>query len=679
MAYVMNAAPLTGGTSRLLKFQLPPYEYVSSSDVYLYYKIAGTSGSNTILQMGVYIEWTRRIGLKTLDSPIPEDANSFDLGYPTSLSVQFNDGASKSIFSFSRNIVDLRGQLLSVEDYGYEEGAPYPYIVLATYRAWIQPIYEGTSSQASIVPLDYLEFVISSTATTKVKLDWTCHGIYGVNPTPNRDIDTFYLSFANAPYINSYPTEIQDTMDSFSIDYYIPDPSETDYISFGILDKTGNLLSGYKIAQKTANTYTFLLSELDKENLYNKFNDVNTAGVQFAVRYKNYDGDPIVVTYPMTFNIVVTPPTIEYTYFDNNSMTTYLTGNNKVMIPGHSNVEFNLKAQAYKGATIEQYYIKNEQLSVANKERVIFQATESMYYTLYAKDSRGNVFTEKLSLAYIPYAKPTCNISAEPPKTDGTMKVTATGLYTTCNFGRYENTYTFRYSYTSNIEENNSSGAIEPEVINFVMNPIGSYTAVFFVPVPNHADTYHVKISIQDQLAYIQSNVATVKSTPVFDWGQNDFNFNVPVTVKGDLIVTGQLIQSDDVDNCVPAADYIIEQGIKQTGSGNSLANWSYRKWNSGTYECWCRKHISTAVSTAWGNLYVSGALAHTNLTWPVTFADIPVANITIAPNASGAFLIAGGSTNLTATTTGGYEIARGSSSSSGNYYINYYGIGRWR
>ena len=96
--------------------------------------------------------------------------------------------------------------------------------------------------------------------------------------------------------------------------------------------------------------------------------------------------------------------------------------------------------------------------------------------------------------------------------------------------------------------------------------------------------------------------------------------------------------------------------------------------------ECWCRKHVSTAVNTAWGNLFVSGALSYTNITWGVNFVDIPVANITIAPNSSGAFLIAGGSTSLTATNTGGYEIARGSAlSSAGNFYINYYGVGKWK
>lgn len=676
MAYTLTPTPMTGGTSKQLKFELPIYIYQfdelaggnpTSQTPYLYYKIKGTSGNNTIVQIGAYLDVVLRCGANEPDI-IPPENETYTFGRGSSLIVRAVDqNESHVVFTYDDHAV-ITGSLLDWEVIDgtdqWVQGEKYSYLYFVTYRFWLPNTYKGTI-------FDWPEFVLSGVKTNKLNLDWT-HVSWDDSYFNQRDSDTIYLTFTNAPYINGYPTKIQDTMNSFTIDYYIPDPTLTDYVSFGLLDKTGELLSGYKIAPKNATSYNFLLSDLDKENLYNRFNTVNTAGLQFAVRYKNYDGDPIVVTYPMTLDIVAAPPTVEYTYGDIAPITTYLTGDPHCIIEGISDVQFNLSVQAYKGATITRYYVKNGNLIGQGYDVVTFNNVTNPNFTVYAIDSRGNVFEEKIQMGVCQYFHPTVNIAAEPPKTDGTIKVSASGLYYNHSFGVYNNTIEFSHKYTSNISENNIGWtAIEPETITFDDN---RYTATFIIHVPNHADTYTIQFDIKDRFGPVYSNSVTVKSKPVFDWGQHDFSFNVPVTVKGDLMVTGQIVKGDD-----PAMDYIVEQGTKTTGSGNSTANWVYRKWNSGVAECWCRKHIQTGVSTAWGGLYVSGALPHTNIVWPINFTEIPVANITIAPNASGAFLIAGGSTNLTATNTGGYEIARGTSLSSGNFYINYYGIGQWK
>lgn len=372
-------------------------------------------------------------------------------------------------------------------------------------------------------------------------------------------------------------------------------------------------------------------------------------------------------------------PVLNYSAKDINPTTKALTGDDSYFVRYFSNVEAKLSVRPMKLAQVVSQGIRTSE-AVVGTDYYLFENITSESIKFYATDSRGFSNSISVNQRFLFYVKPTASITGIGlPQVDDTCHIIASGRYWDDSFGKVDNTLTFYYRYKS---------TSIPEYVDWikVSNPEVemnweeySYNAQFNVNLPNHVDSFTIQIMAKDKLTQGESGTRTVRAYPIFDWSENDFHFNIPVEIDGDLVVNGVITSNTPVAQQIEPADYIIEQGTRQTGSGNSLANWTFRKWNSGMYECWCRKHIQTGVSTAWGNMYVSGALPHTNLIWPGAFIDIPVANITIAPNASGAFLIAGGSTNLTATNTGGYEIARGTSLSSGNFYINYYGMGRWK
>lgn len=58
--------------------------------------------------------------------------------------------------------------------------------------------------------------------------------------------------------------------------------------------------------------------------------------------------------------------------------------------------------------------------------------------------------------------------------------------------------------------------------------------------------------------------------------------------------------------NISAEADYIVEQGTNN--------NWTYRKWNSGTYDAWQLISSNVAVQTAWGNWYSSATSSEIQL-----------------------------------------------------------------
>jgi hypothetical protein len=182
----------------------------------------------------------------------------------------------------------------------------------------------------------------------------------------------------------------------------------------------------------------------------------------------------------------------------------------------------------------------------------------------------------------------------------------------------------------------------------------GEYTADFNIEDVDYRNTYTYQVKIQDNFNTIYSLEKTVAISPVFDWSKEDFNFNVPVSIQGQ-----------------PLNDFVVEEGFSGI--------WDYRLWNSGRAECWGSKAITVNVSSQWGGLYTSGALAADK--FPFTFKYPPYLIANLAPQyAGGILMVSGGSGSpLTTNSTGSYEIARGTALNNGTYGIYYYAFGLWK
>ena len=121
------------------------------------------------------------------------------------------------------------------------------------------------------------------------------------------------------------------------------------------------------------------------------------------------------------------------------------------------------------------------------------------------------------------------------------------------------------------------------------------------------------------------------------------------------------------------ARDVVVEEG--------SSGIWSYRKWSSGVAECWCTKDITANITTAWGGIYTSGALAETNIVYPFVFVGLPILNVSLNAIGTSAFLMASGDSGVqgSSTQTGTYEICRGSLTEIGWFSMSYHAKGRWK
>lgn len=103
----------------------------------------------------------------------------------------------------------------------------------------------------------------------------------------------------------------------------------------------------------------------------------------------------------------------------------------------------------------------------------------------------------------------------------------------------------------------------------------------------------------------------------------------------------------------------------------------TYRKWKSGIAECWCRKTITTNVTNVWGGLYSSGRLDALDISFPFEFKSAPVVTANLTANWAGAILmVPGDCKDASTTSTGTFEIARGSAIAGKSYIVNFHVIG---
>lgn len=418
----------------------------------------------------------------------------------------------------------------------------------------------------------------------------------------------------------------------------------------------------YRDISKTGTSYTFNLTSAERTALRKKATS-NTLSVRFYVKTV-IGNNSFYSSLDKTLTIKNPNPTISATVEDSNSATIALTGDKNKLVKYYSNAKYAITATAKKEATIKTYGVVCG-AKTASTATGTLNAVESGSFTFTVKDSRGNTVSTTVNKTLIPYVKLTCNLAANNPTADGKMALKINGNYFNGSFGATSNTLQVQFRYKENDGAYGAWTAASPTISGNTYNATVNLTGL------NYQSNYTFQARAIDKINPngVNSDEKRVKTIPVFDWGENDFTFNVPVVFAAGYTDTAAVIDDE------PIGDYVVEQGTKTVDG----FVWTYRKWNSGVAECWGISSISTAVSTAWGALFASGYIAATDKTFPFTFKEVPNVNATLSGNGAGAFLIASGSGSPSTTSTGIYEIARGTSLSSGTFKINYQVKGRWK
>ena len=326
-----------------------------------------------------------------------------------------------------------------------------------------------------------------------------------------------------------------------------------------------------------------------------------------------YNGSTKIGTKTCTFTATVSEstsrPTLSPTVVDNNSTTTALTGDNTKFIKYYSNAAVGTGAEARNSATLVSQKITCGSKSISSGSGTI-KKVESGTFKFSATDSRDYTTSDIVTKTLINYVKLTCSMNASAASTSGVAELKISGNYWNGNFGATDNTLTVQYRYKEQggtySDWTDSSASID--------NSNNTYSATVTISGLNYLNAYTFQARAIDKLATVRSTEQTRKTVPVFDWGAEDFNFNVPVSFSAGVTNITQL----------GIADYIVEQRVFSVTENDYTCHKRYRVWNSGLIENWLMIEYNTAVpiTTAWGSIFRSAEKG--GFTWgkPFTSAE---------------------------------------------------------
>lgn len=217
---------------------------------------------------------------------------------------------------------------------------------------------------------------------------------------------------------------------------------------------------------------------------------------------------------------------------DTNTTTVALTGNNQKFVKYFSNISVNTGATAKNSASIAAQVISCGGKSISSGTDTI-SGVESGSVVWQATDSRG--FTTQQTRAYdlVEYIKLTCALNASAATTSGVATLKISGNYFNSSFGAANNTLTVQYRYKV------KDGSYTDWTSATATATGNKYDITATVSGLDYLNSYTFQARAIDKLSTVESNEQTRKTTPIFDWSEDDFNFNVNTTVKGDLSVSG--------------------------------------------------------------------------------------------------------------------------------------------
>lgn len=280
----------------------------------------------------------------------------------------------------------------------------------------------------------------------------------------------------------------------------------------------------YRDISKTGTSYTFNLTTAERNVLRNATTTANSRTVRFYIQTE-IGGETFRKSITKTLTIVNANPTINPTVKDTGSVSTVLTGDedNKV-IKEYNTMAITIGAAALKGATV-----KSKKVTCGGKSLTAdgtLRDVTSGDFVFSVTDSRGNTTTKTIKKTLINYVNPTCNLVANAPTTGGDMSITVKGNYFNGSFGAVANTLTVQYRYKTN---NGAFGEWQTIASPTITN--NTYAASVNFTGLDYLSTYTFEARTTDKIQTIDSAAKTVKTTPVFDWGEDDFQFNVPVSL----------------------------------------------------------------------------------------------------------------------------------------------------
>lgn len=291
-------------------------------------------------------------------------------------------------------------------------------------------------------------------------------------------------------------------------------------------------------------------------------------------------GDPQTLTVEFSTYLPFCEPSIYIDFLgDVLSETNQVTKDPEVVVRYRSKVRCTYRVSTLYGATVESVVINGVNVG-SDSGSYDFEKADTGTYTIVVTDSRGYTYRLARSLTLIEYVELTNNaVITRTDPTSGNAILSIQGNYFDGTFGKTDNYLSVAYQ----IGTTGSMWGLEPIISD------NEFTVSAEISGLDYTRNYTIIVTVRDALTKIEKKLTVKKGIPIFDWGENDFQFHVPVSFeeKGTL------------------SSFPIEEN-----NTTDTKAWSYRKYSDGSCDLWMTVPVSKeAVNTAFGTMFRSIAL----------------------------------------------------------------------
>lgn len=245
-------------------------------------------------------------------------------------------------------------------------------------------------------------------------------------------------------------------------------------------------------------------------------------------------GDAQTAAFTVTAAKSKCAPTVSGTVADTNAATLALTGDENILVRYVSDALCAITAEAKNSAAITAKTIGGT--AVTGDTRTISDIqTGSVVFG--CTDSRGYSASATVKKTLVPYIHLTANVTAKrTDPTSGKATLTITGKVYNGSFGASDNALTVQYAINGG----------DPITVEAMLDG-NTYKVEAALTGLDYQSAHTIEVTLSDKLETLVKSVTVGKGIPVFDWGENDFQFHVPVYVQGvDILALIQSIQSAD-------------------------------------------------------------------------------------------------------------------------------------
>lgn len=353
---------------------------------------------------------------------------------------------------------------------------------------------------------------------------------------------------------NNYAGELVDTLQAcISLD------GSTDNIAYRDISKLGD-------------SYTFELTDSERETLLNATPNSNTLPVYFIVKTV-ISGNTFYSTLLKTMTVINAAPVItDPSYLDTNSTTTDITLDNSQIIQNLSTVSFTFGAlTALKSATLSRIDITVNAVTVSDtlsgssvSSEVlpfgVINSASNLSALVSVTDSRGNVTSIEIPITILGWSLPTAIITCERRNNFySDTYLTVDGSISSLD---NKNTLTIQYQYKEKSSQNWSAlVTIQDNTPSEINAPQG---------LDNTKD-YDIKVILTDRLGSTTYNITVNKGIPLalFDRLKESLSINKIATksnaleIDGEIDATGDITTAGDVhaDNIEAANEVKADTG----------------------------------------------------------------------------------------------------------------------